>query len=280
MHEITKQVYIEQDYPGVVLGAIALDKGLMLIDAPFDVKYQQAWQMQCLDLAAGNEKLLVITDTHLDRTVGLSTLEYKFLCHDHGMEILQNRSPIEQAEDIDVGTEWGNRQPPPNHRWPLPDMTFSKEMMIYWGDDPVVISHQPGSHLAGCWVRYDAQKVLFVGDSVVLNQPPFLAWADIDPWVDELNLLISERFKGYKIISARNGVVRQKMIEKLINFLTQLKDQLEELSDQTDLGEKVRQIVPKFMKPFSSQKEFHDLYTQRLTWGLEQYLLRHKTKAS
>ena len=67
----------------------------------------------------------------------------------------------------------------PNIRWATPDITFSDQLTLYWDQDPVVLTQRSGAHFAGSWLTYDAKKVVFVGDSVIFNQPPFLAWANL-----------------------------------------------------------------------------------------------------
>jgi len=44
MEEIAHQVFIEKDFRGVVLGAIILDQGLILVDAPIQTEDILAWK--------------------------------------------------------------------------------------------------------------------------------------------------------------------------------------------------------------------------------------------
>src|ERR1051326_8026531 len=68
MREIARQVYIEDQYPGVVLGAISLPHGLIQIDAPPSPEDGRSWRASLLNLNSGVERILVNLDAHPDRT--------------------------------------------------------------------------------------------------------------------------------------------------------------------------------------------------------------------
>lgn len=278
MEQISEHVFIETEYPGVVSGVINLESGLLLIDAPFDQVHQQAWRSRWLDWHGQKEILLVLSDTHLDRTIGISTIEPKIIAHENAVEILRNRSTSGKSQDIDAGAEWPAGDLPANLRWVSPDIIFSNTISLHWGKTPIRISHQPGSHSAGCWVHFDADKVIFVGDSIVGNQPPFLAWSDIETWIEEMKCLMSDQLKGYKIISGRSGVVKTKSIEKMISFLSAVKVVIEELLGSRQNGEGLDSLVNKLMKKLTYDKDFRDVYMHRLRWGLTQYMRRQEKK--
>lgn len=275
MEEIANNIYIDRSFPGVVLGVLKLKHGLLMVDTPFRGKDQHSWRAKVNNLGGGVDKLLVMLDTHIDRTLGIHAMEYSVLGHKNAVEILKNRPTTLHAQDIETGADWEPYKLPTSVQWTLPNMTYTDDVYIYWDVEPIKVSHQPGAHWAGSWLIYEAEKVVFVGDSVVLDQPPFLAWSNIDLWLEELAWLGSDSFKGYKIVSGRNGVIRSESIESLMNILSKTKEIVEDLSKKDDLVDEINIAVTDLMDAFDSNQALNDLYKNRLMWGLAHYIQRH-----
>lgn len=280
MEEIANRVYIEDRFPGLVLGAIKLADGLLLVDAPFRNEDIHAWRTTLSSLGGKPNKILVISDTQLDRTFGLRGMESLVVGHQTSVELLQNRSSSARLQDIDPGAAMIPYDLSLNARWMMPDITYTDQISIHLDEDPVFITHHPGSHLAGSWVRFDAAKVLFVGDSVATNQPPFLAWADLDRWIADIELLASDEFRGYKIISARQGRLYHQTISKMTRVLKEIRILVRELAEASEPLEAIKKTVPTLLKQFYFDNEMTDLYRIRLVWGLEKYLQRHYLESS
>lgn len=275
MEEIANNIFIENSYQGIVLAVLKLKRGLVMVDAPFRFEDQQSWRASLVNLGDSSDKLLVMLDTHIDRTMGIRGMQYNVLSHENAVEIMQNRSTTARGQDIDAGADWKPCDLPISIRWAVPNITYSKKVSIYWDDEPITLTHQPGAHLAGSWLRYEAEKVIFVGDSVVLNQPPFIAWSDLDHWLAELTWLGSNAFEGYKIVSSRNGLVRSKSIEKMINFLMRVKEVVDDLDVNEILVKQIVSAVPSLLQKLSFNRNLTELYKNRLIWGMEQYIRRH-----
>ena len=275
MKEIAQNIYIEDRYPGLVLGAIKLENGLVLVDAPFRNEDILSWRTTLSDLSNSANRLLVISDAQIDRTIGLRGMESIVLGHQNVVEILQNRSSSTRPQDIDAGAGVVPFDISISTRWMLPEITYTDQFLINLDNEPIRVSHHPGSHIAGSWVQIDAEKVLFVGDSVATNQPPFLAWADLGCWIADLELLLSDAYQGYKIISARQGRVYQQSIKKMLGILIFLEDFVKTLVEEPDSSKAIKDAVPSLLKNFNFEKTMIDLYRNRLVWGLEKYLLHH-----
>lgn len=277
MEEIRKQVFIEDGYPGVVVGAICSERGTFLVDAPFRGVDQDHWRRAVarLDGHVGKYRMLLILNTHIDRTLGVRSMESVLVGQENSVSILENRPTAARSQEIDAGADWEPFDLPSNIRWVLPEMTFSQSLSIYWGEIPLLLEHHPGAHLAGSWLKLENEKVVFVGDSVVIHQPPFLAFADLDAWVADFDLLLSEEYKGYKIVSGRNGVVHPRSIEKARETLLNIKGAVEAFAAEKGEIEDLLAEVPALLKPLNFTKSLTQLYHNRLSWGLEHYYKRH-----
>ncbi len=275
MEEIAPNIFLEDGFPGVVLSAIKLKNHLLMVDSPFRSEDIRLWRAKLAELGSGLERTLVILDAHIDRTLGLRAMESVVVGHDNTVEIIRERPASARSQDLDAGAECEAYDLPSSIRWALPNMTYTKSMSIYFDEGPVVLKHRPGSNLACSWLQFDAEKLIFVGDSVMINQPPFLAWADLDIWVKEVEELLSVDFRGYKIITSRNGVVRSKSIEKWLQYLTRVKDVVFNEASGSGQVEDLLAIVPDLLKRLNFTRNLTELYETRLKWGLAAYYRRH-----
>ena len=64
MKKVASGVYIEDSYPGVTIGAVVLEKGIVLIDAPLRPDDGYAWQNSLRELGNSPNRLLVNLDSH------------------------------------------------------------------------------------------------------------------------------------------------------------------------------------------------------------------------
>jgi len=275
MEEIANHIFIESRCCGVVLAVLKLKDGLIIVDAPFKPEDQQNWRAKLKEFRGANKRLLVMLDTHIDRTLGIRALETNVLGHANAVEIMRERPTTARGQDNDAGADWEPFDLPANIRWAIPDMTYSKRVTIHWDDQPVEITHHFGSHLAGSWLQVPAEKIIFIGDSIVLGQPPFLAWSDLDQWLLDLAWLGSDEFKGYQIISGRNGLVKKNAIEKMVKLLSQIKIVVDDLAGENNRIVEIIKVVPSLLKKFTYDKTCQEQYENRLIWGLDQYLKRH-----
>ena len=70
MQEITKNIYIEDQFLGVTLGVIVTARGLIQIDAPPSPEDARSWRASLMNLGGGIDRLLINLDAHPDRPRG------------------------------------------------------------------------------------------------------------------------------------------------------------------------------------------------------------------
>ena len=275
MEQIAENVYIEQGFPRVTLGALKMAHGLVLIDSPFQAEDVHAWQSKLSHLGGGVERLLILLDAHIDRIIAIREMETKVLGHEIAVDIISNYASSSSSREIEVDPESDQQEHAHGSRFAKPNMTFSGQVAIHWGSEPLLITHKPGSHTAGLWVVYEAKKVVFIGDTVVRDQPPFLAFADIDRWIEDLHVLQADRFKDYTIVSSRNGIVAAESILQMIEFLNLTKTLLDDLAEQEKPLKAVPDAASQLLTKIDFEPACRDRYLQRLICGLEHYLQGH-----
>ena len=280
MEEIAKNVFIDTQYTGIIPAVLRLRDGLVMVDSPLRSDDQQDWWRRVSHLSEDAKQIMVMLDVHSDRLLSNPSVKFPIVAHENALEIIHNLPSVPRIPEVKTSADSEPYDVAQNLRWAVPDMTYSHDMAIVWDDEPVIVTHQPGGHYAGSWVRYDPAKLIFVGDSVVLNQPPFLEWCDLERWIDELNWLSSESFKGYKIISGRNGLVRQKSILKMIDYLTILKEAVDELFASQEREAVMTEVVPNLLKRLNFDREMTEAYKIRLTRGLKHVIAQREADVS
>jgi glyoxylase-like metal-dependent hydrolase (beta-lactamase superfamily II) len=275
MRKILKNIYIETNYPGVTLGAVTMPAGTVMIDAPPRPDDGRAWRAELREQSSGENRILILLDSHPDRALGARALESAVLAHNLTAQIFEGRTAIFKAQQVDSGAEWERCSGLSGIRWMQPQVLFNQRAILNWGDQDILVEHHPGPERGAAWVVLPDSGVVFVGDAVVVKQPPFLARANLDAWIESLDLLLAKPYKDYKIISSRGGLVQPQDIRSLRRFLADTAGQLERLAKKKQLPDAAGKLAPKLLKKFSFAAKYRNMYEHRLSYGLYHYYARH-----
>lgn len=275
MHAIAKDIFIETHFPGVTLGVIVTPQGLIQIDAPPSTEDGRTWRAAQLSLGGGMERVLINLDSHADRTMGVRNMECTTIAHEKVAQVFRSRPNIFKAQSEETGAEWERLTGLGNIRWTPPEITFTQQMTIYWGDSPVILGSYPGPSIGSCWVSIPDDRVVFVGDAVLPNQTPFLANADIPAWLESLKELLSPAFRGYTIVSGRKGVVDVEDVRNQVKFLKKVDARLEKMAGKKNLPAATENLVSSLMDELEFPASRRPQYTARLRYGLFHYFTRH-----
>jgi glyoxylase-like metal-dependent hydrolase (beta-lactamase superfamily II) len=164
-------------------------------------------------------------------------------------------------------------------RWSPPEITFTHQLNIHWNGSPLVLEHRPGPTAGAIWATLPEQHVVFIGDLVLLSQPPFLASAHLPTWLENLQELLSPVYQNYLIVCSRGGLVHQDDIRKQIRFLQKVQQSIEGLAQQDAAPEETWRLAPLLLAEFSLPAERLPFYQQRLKYGLHQYYVRQHRPA-
>ncbi len=273
MEEIRPSIYYEDAFLGVNLGAFVLPHGTIYIDAPIKAEDARAWRSTLLNQRGGNNRLLILLDSHIDRTLGAKALDCPILAHEKTASVFRSRPSVFKGQTVENGSDWEGYLDSIGTRWAVPDLTFTDQLSLHWGGPEIRLEYHPGPTAGSIWVIVPSEKVIFIGDAVVANQPPFLANADLEAWQQSLNELAT-RFRNYEIYSSRSGLIGLQDIRHQQTFLKDLQKRLERLIKRNARPEAANKIIPNLLSHFSFSKEKEDLYVKRLQSGLYEYLTR------
>lgn len=275
MKEIASGIYIEDSFPGVLLGAVIMPKGTLMIDSPPRPDDGRSWQAALRSMGTGTSRLLLNLDSHPDRTLGNRAMDSTVLAHERTVAIFENRSAIFKAQIQESGSEWENCSGLSGIRWLTPNLFYTDHTVINWSDDEILIEHHPGPEPGASWVVVPSREIVFVGDAVVIDQPPFLENADIPTWLDTLEVLGSNEYKNYTIISGRGGEVLESHIREQKRFLRDVQKRIERLGRREVDPEETEKLVPKLLPSFDFPDKYQTIYSQRLRYGLYHYYVNH-----
>jgi glyoxylase-like metal-dependent hydrolase (beta-lactamase superfamily II) len=273
MQQIENGIFYEDAFLGVTVGAMVFSQGSIMIDAPLRPEDTRTWRSALMNQRGGAARLLVSLDAHPDRTLGTRALECPIVAHQKTAQVFRNRPTIFKGQSIETGSAWETYSDAIGMRWASPDMTFTDRMSLFWGGPEVVLDFHPGPTPGSIWTIVPAAKVIFVGDSVVMNQPPFLSQADLGQWIESLNVLEKE-YADYKIISGRGGPASLEDIRKLRGLLGDIGQQMDTLGSKNAAPEATQDLAASLLARFSYPPKLADFYTARIRYGLYQCYTR------
>lgn len=275
MQEISPNVYIETGFAGVTLGAINHQHGLVLIDAPFLPEEVRSWRSSLISLGGGVDRVLINLDAHIDRIIGSWAMECNIIGHEDLAMIFQTRPFPYRSQTLETGAEWEGYDSLGSMRWAPPEISFTSEMQIHWGDQPILLQHCPGAEQGAIWAHLPDARVIFLGDLVTTEQPPFLANAHIPTWIHTLEILLEPEFRGYTLVGGRSGVLKREHVRWQIRFLEKVHKQLDKLKEKNAADSEVTELAARLLKDFEFPAQKESLYLRRLKWSLNQYYVRN-----
>lgn len=276
MQEISPKIYLETELPGVSLGVIDWEHGLVLIDAPFRSEDIRQWKSTLANLGGGVDRMLINMDSHMDRTIGTRAMDCTVVGHEKLAQAFRARPAAFKTQNFETGAEWEQYDNLSSTRWITPEISFTDSMQINSEDCEIHLEHKPGSAPDAIWAILPKQSVIFLGDAVVIDQPPFIAQADLALWIEQLKALLANPYRNYILVSSRGGLVATEQVREQIKYLEKLQNLTDTQIKRKPGTENIEHIVQLALKGISFPAKKMDLYQKRLHWGVEQYL--HKMR--
>jgi glyoxylase-like metal-dependent hydrolase (beta-lactamase superfamily II) len=119
------------------------------------------------------------------------------------------------------------------------------------------------------------QRIAFVGDALVPDQPPFLASANLPLWIESLRPLLTPDYSDYLLVSGRDGLIAHQQVRRQISYLEKTYQMLDQLASQKAPASETEQLVPVLLEGFEIPAQRELQYRSRLRYGLYHYYIRH-----
>lgn len=267
MRKLWSGVYWEPNYDGVQIGAVVGDDAVALIDSPLQAEAAREWTAQASEL--GPLRYLVLLDKHPDRSLGarhfsLAVVGHALTCREMlaGPDTYRGQgSPIGAVAD-DLNRATGVLRS-------APEVIFDRELTLELGGKTLVLQHHPGPTSGAIWALIPDQEIVFIGDAVTTSEPPYVGYADVDAWLEGLDLLRASEFEDWKYISSRDGPVERENINDMARFVRKLPVRLERMSDREDPLASASTFASELLEDYPVSKTRHDICHLRLTSGLK-----------
>jgi glyoxylase-like metal-dependent hydrolase (beta-lactamase superfamily II) len=267
MREVVKGVFLQEGYPGVRLGAVVSGSAALLIDSPLRIEDGREWLAEIG--SRGRPRFMVLLDDHPDRVYGARGFDLSLIAQTRAREAIASwPDPVRSTTHLQ-GAEADRLKRVSGLSRAIPHIGFERELRLQLGSQIVELRHRPGPRPGSAWVVLPWARVVFVGDTVWAHEPPYLGEAQLEAWLDSLAELRGSAFARYKIISARDGLVRREAIVAMAGFLRKVAHRMERLQEKEEDEDAAGRLAPRLAKGFRIPVARREQALLRLRNGLE-----------
>ncbi len=221
MRELAPNILVETGFHGANVGAILTGEGVILIDTPMLPEDADIWLEEIRKRT--NEPILYIlnTDHHRGHIIGNQYFPMAtVIAHEFAWKNMKSYGDSFRTRLLNL---YRNRMPEAAEEWKQnlkiiePEITFTGRITLFKGDKEIHLIPL-GGHTPATTVIYLPQDgLLFAGDVVVTDRPPFLSQGDTKEWLEALTYL---RKLQYDVLIPGHGELTGKeATEKMSEFL-------------------------------------------------------------
>lgn len=273
MQKIAPKVYLENKYIGVNLGLVVIGQGLLLVDSPLHPEDVNEWFKVVSE--RGQPRFLVLLDSHPDRVLGSRTLGLPAIAQDQTLQAIREWADTFKGNAHPIGAEADQLKRITGVNNAIPEITFSERMVIHMGGKEIVFLHRPGPRPGSMWMVIPDLSVVFLGDTVTIDEPPYVGVAALEAWLNSLDELRGSDMKSYTLISSCGGRIERKDINHMARFLRKVQSRVEKLEDGKNRDEEIERLAVDLLGDFRIRSNKQDLILKRLKTGLlDQSLLQ------
>jgi glyoxylase-like metal-dependent hydrolase (beta-lactamase superfamily II) len=270
MQKLAKDVYVESGFPGVTVGAIVTDEGIVCIDAPTHPADARRWRLKLNQLNSEKPILYLINlDHHRDRVLGSQWFEAPVIAHEATSERLRQLPELfksassETGADADLAAELGGV------RLVVPQLTFAERMRLMVDGHEIHLVSRPGSAPGAIWVELPRERIVFTGDAVTLEVPPPMQEANLGDWLAALGELRRARYPANVIVPGRGAPTDKKGLKPMEDFLKLVRRKVEALARGKKTRADAAALAETLLAQFDVPAAAREHYARRLRVGLE-----------
>jgi cyclase len=266
MRTVAPGVYLENRYPAVQLGAIASDSEILLIDTPLRSEDSREWTSALS--SHGEPRFVVMLDHHPDRALGGRSYDLPLLAHDLTRDVMSGWPDAFKGGARPIGAESDRLKRITGVAKAVPEVTFAESIVVHVGRRQAELLHRPGPLAGSIWVELAQPKVLFIGDLVMLNEPPFFGDCVIDSWLVSLSDLAGRRWKDHTLVSGRDGVVGRESLRAMARLLERVEGRLARIGGRGAAAEGCAALAAQLVRGYRLSGARREQALTRLQLGL------------
>lgn len=193
IREIAPTIFVETEYHGANVAFVVSGEGVILIDSPMLPTEALHWRAE-IEKRTGEEIVYIInTDHHRAHVIGNQYFPTgAVIAHEHAWKEMKSYGDSFRTRLLNM---YRDRMPEAVEVWQQdleiikPEVTFTGRTVLYQGDKEIHLIPVGGHTPATTVVYFPQEKLLFAGDVVVTNRPPFLSQGDTREWLEALTYL-------------------------------------------------------------------------------------------
>ena len=266
MRTVAPGVYLESRFPAVHLGAIASDSHILLIDTPLRSEDAREWTGALA--SHGEPRFVTLLDHHPDRALGGRSFDLPVLAHDLSREAMAGWPDAFKGGARPLGAESDRLKRITGVTKAVPDVSFAEALVVHIGRRQAELIHRPGPLPGSIWVAVPHAKVVFIGDLVMLSEPPFYGDCVIDSWLASLADLSGRRWKDYTLVSAREGIVGREALRSMARQLAKVESRLGRIGGRGAAAEGSATLAAQLLRSYRLSSARREQALMRLQIGL------------
>lgn len=271
MKELAPSVYVEIGYALVTVGALLTEEGWVCIDTPPYPRDARAWLAQLKTISDVPVCYVINTDHHRDRILGNMHFDAPVVAHQAATEVileLKGSFISQAAEDLSANdnelVEIASLKVVP------PQISYSDTLYLQCGRRQVTLTSRPSATAGNTWVVLPQEKIAFVGDSVIVNQHPYIDGGKTKLWLNTLCDLRRSRNANWTYVPGRGPVITGgSLTEPLAEYLRVARRRITSLCYAGRPRSEVSLLVPELLSMFPYKQSHREEIHRRVKGGLE-----------
>jgi glyoxylase-like metal-dependent hydrolase (beta-lactamase superfamily II) len=277
MAKLPAHVMTETRWRGPATAAVLGSRGALCLDAPIQPLDADEWIAALRARGATRLAFVVQMDSSPERAMAVANLRalpqagsLTVVAHQHTAEVMRAvpdslRTGAVLAT-LGAGFQGGEFALPP---WVRPQVTFTESLTFHWDKTAVELVHMPGANPGALWVHLPQERLLFVGDALATDMPPYLGEADLPTWLEALARLRRAPFKGMRLFCSRGGWVSAEQVTRFAAFLRAVQHRLESLKSKSEPQKDLTRAAASLSAYFRFPRERRPMVESRLRLGLQ-----------
>jgi cyclase len=212
---------VETEFHGANVAFVITGEGVILIDTPMLPDDAETWTREIRKRTDEPIRYIINTDHHRGHIIGNQYFPTAtVIAHEFAWKNMKSYGDSFRTRLLNL---YRNRMPDAAEEWSEnlkiiePEITFSGRTILFKGDKEIHLIPVGGHTPATTVIYFPQEKLLFAGDLVVTDRPPFLSQGDTKEWLGALSYL---RRLNYDVLIPGHGELSGKeATEKMSEFL-------------------------------------------------------------
>jgi cyclase len=189
---------VETEFHGANVAFIVTGEGVILIDTPMLPNEARAW-LQIIREQTGEEIIYILnTDHHRGHVIGNQHFPMaKVVAHEYAWKNMKSYGDSFRTRLLNL---YRDRIPEAVEEWEqhleitTPEITFTDRIYFFKGNKEIHVIPLGGHTRATSVIFMPNDRLLFTGDAVVTDRPPFLSQSNTKRWLQGLTYLRKLRY--------------------------------------------------------------------------------------